>query len=111
MRASLAKLPLHPLHPVPGRCSLLPLPKHRGVLGIFRPQLTGCEIAPFAPPQPGGGWRGRNGVGGAHSQFIRLLRGQAESEGCLPWSERILPQCLGRGRRQVGGKLHPTPGT
>lgn len=50
--------------PIPGPCSLLPLPRHLGVLGIFRPQLTGCEIAPFAPPQRGGGWRGRNGVGG-----------------------------------------------
>lgn len=75
VRASLAKPPLHPHHPIPGPCSLLPLPKHLGVLGIFRPQLTGCEIAPFAPPQPGGGRRGRNGVGGAHSQFIRLLHG------------------------------------
>lgn len=65
-----------PHYPIPGPCSLLPLPKHLGVLGIFRPQLTGCEIAPFAPPQPGGGWRGRNGVGGGtHSQFIRLLQG------------------------------------
>lgn len=50
-RAPLAKLPVHPHpHPILGPCSLLPLPKHLGVLCIFRPQLTGCEIAPFAPP-------------------------------------------------------------
>ena len=50
-RATLAKLPVHPHHhPILGPCSLLPLAKHLGVLCIFRPLLTGCEIAPFAPP-------------------------------------------------------------
>lgn len=49
-RATLAKLPVHTPHPILGPCSLLPLPKHLRVLCIFRPQLTGCEIAPFAPP-------------------------------------------------------------
>lgn len=85
-----------PPHPWSLR-SLLPLPKHLRVLGIFRPQLTGCEIAPFAPPQPGGGWRGRNEVGEGHTDnslgSSQAGRCQAGREGLLLFS----PDHLARG--------------
>lgn len=83
-----------PLHPIPGPYALLPLPKHLRVLGIFRPQLTGCEIAPFAPPQPGGGWRGRNEVGEGHADnslgSSQAGRCRAGREGLLPFSPALL---------------------